>query len=207
MPRPQSPGLDDDRPIPQTIEELASVFLAEIDSTGAEDPLHFAGMSFGGIVAFEMARQATANGRIVAFVGMFDTFLAEVLPEFKAQRLPSTKAFLRRRVGDALGRTRREARRIMRGRDQVARANEYRHFTRVLHANDDALAVYEPGRYHGAVTFFAATSHDPELYRVFAERTSCRLDVVPVGGDHLGMLEPPHVAGLAAAVASVLRRT
>lgn len=53
------------------------------------------------------------------------------------------------------------------------------------------------------MTYFAATERPPEVYREFIRRTGCRLEIVPVPGGHLGMLEPPHVETLAA---ELLRR-
>ena len=141
----QSPGLDDERPIPQTIEELARIFLAEIRAAPTPPPYRLAGMSFGGIVAFEMSRLAL-------------------------------------------------------GHDEVHKANEYRHFTRVLRANEAAMASYLPGTGAGKVSFFVATARPAALYEEFERRTGCELVLVPVPGDHLSMLEPPHVETLAAAL-------
>ncbi|MEO8197538.1 MAG: amino acid adenylation domain-containing protein, partial [Thermoanaerobaculia bacterium] len=195
----QSPGLDDDRPIPHTIEELAHSFLAEIRAQPLPAPYRLAGMSFGGVVAYEMAQQA-GPGEIL-WVAMFDTELGEVLPGFRPAPWSSkARNFdrLRRLGGDLLGRLRRFFRRIVAGRDDVLKANEYRHFTRVLRANEAALANYLPGPWNGEVTFLAATPRPAGLYEEFTHQTGCRLAMVPVPGDHLSMLEPPHVDTLAA---------
>ncbi len=196
----ESPGLDDEAAVPGTIEELASIFLRAVRDRFGPAPLRLCGMSYGGIVAFEMARQALAERQEVAFLGMLDTDLAEVVPG-RRPAAPSWSTIarqrLRRAVGDALGRVRRTARRAMRGEDEPSRANEYRHFSRVLRRNDASLRLYTPGAYRGPITFFAATTRAPDLYREFEYQTGCVLELVPVSGDHLGMLEPPHVEGLA----------
>ncbi len=195
----QSPGLDGDgAEVPGTIEELAAVFLREIQGTG---PFLLCGMSFGGIVAFEMARQAAAAGARPGLVALFDSDLSEILPGLRPSgpsRIARLRGRLRRFVGDRLGRSRRLARRLLHGRDEIQEANEYRSFSRVLRANEAALARYQPGPYDGEVVFFAATAYDPAIYREFVRRTGCRLEIVSMPGDHLGLLEPPHVAALAA---------
>jgi amino acid adenylation domain-containing protein len=202
----QSPGLDGEEPIPETVEELAATFLAEVRRHWGPGPYLLCGMSFGGLVAFEMARQAAASGGPPGLVALFDTDLNEALPGMRSAEpsgLELLSGRLRRLLGDRLGRSRRLVRRLRAGRDEVRRPNEYRSFTRVLRANEAALARYQPGRYEGPVTFFAATGRSPEVYREFIRRTGCRLEIVPMPGGHLGMLEPPHVEILAA---ELLRR-
>jgi thioesterase domain-containing protein/acyl carrier protein len=196
----ESPGLDDDEPIPKTVEDLARLFLRELRQRVGSGPYHLCGMSFGGIVAFEMARQAKAAGEEIALLALFDTDLSEVLPGFKPEgpdRIDQLLGRLRRTVGDRLGRSRRHARRLLQGQDGVEKANEYRHYTRVLRENDRALARYRPGPYAGTVTYFAATERDPAVFAEFVRQTGCDLEIVPTPGDHLGMLEPPHVEVLA----------
>ncbi len=203
----QSPGLDDEEPVPATIEALAEVFLAALRSRLGPGPYRLCGMSFGGIVAFEMARRLAAAGGPPALLVLFDTDLAEVMPGWRpaapggglgARAGDLLRGRLRRLLGDRLGRGRRRARRLLTGEDAIRKANEYRSFTRVLRANERALERYRPGAYAGTVTYLAATARDPALYRDFAARTGCRLDVVGVPGDHLSMLEPPHVERVAA---------
>ncbi|MEO7795165.1 MAG: hypothetical protein ABIV06_10365, partial [Thermoanaerobaculia bacterium] len=106
----------------------------------------------------------------------------------------------RRLGGDTAGRLRRALRRLLLGRDEAQRANEYRHFTRVLRANERALERYQPRVGSCRVTFFAATARPAALYEEFACLTGCEIEVLPVPGDHLSMLEPPHVNTLAAAL-------
>ena len=92
------------------------------------------------------------------------------------------------------GRLARRARRHARG-DAGARApGEYRNFLHVTRTNREALRHYRLGRYDGVVTFFAAEVRQAALFAAFRARTSCRLDVIEVGGDHLSMVEPPHLA-------------
>jgi amino acid adenylation domain-containing protein len=197
----QSPGLDDAQAIPGTIEELAARFLAEVRRGGSSAAsLQLCGMSFGGIVALEMARQARAAGEGPAFVGLFDSEIADLLPRFAPPRPPALKRLqyaLRRLVGDRLGRTRRFLRRVRGGRDVVFRPNEYRHFSRVKRANERALLRYELPVYTGRITYFVATARGPEIYEEFVRRTRADLELVPVPGDHLSMLEPPNVSTLA----------
>ncbi len=137
----QSPGLDDGEPIPRTLEELAGIFLAEMRRGWDAGPYLLCGMSFGGRVAFEMARQAAAAGREPGLVALFDSDLSEILPGLRPAGLVGIERLrgnLRRFLGDRWGN------------------------------------------------------------REFVRRTGCRLEIAPTPGDHLTMLEPPHVEALAA---------
>lgn len=203
----QSPGLDDDQPVPETVVELARLFLQEVTKRIGDETLHLTGMSFGGIVALEMARQAVEQGRRVGLVAMFDTYLTEVLaPPAPLSGAALLRHRLRRAIGDRLGRGKRLLRRTLHGADRIEKANEYRNFTRVLELNDEAMRRYDLGAYDGTVTFFAASQRDRGLFDQFERRIGCRLEVVPVPGDHMTMYDPPHVAELASALRQAMRK-
>ncbi len=76
-------GVDD--PLDR-IEDMAAHYLAAIRAQNPEGPYALAGFSFGGLIAFEMARQLLAMGKRVQFLGMFDTYAYQSnyhLPRFK----------------------------------------------------------------------------------------------------------------------------
>ncbi|HZF10003.1 MAG TPA: amino acid adenylation domain-containing protein [Thermoanaerobaculia bacterium] len=54
------------------VEELARRYLAEVLAAQPEGPYSLGGHSFGGVVAYEMARQLEAQGRTVALLALFD---------------------------------------------------------------------------------------------------------------------------------------
>jgi aspartate racemase len=56
-----------------SVEEMARYYLSEIRSVQARGPYSLFGYSFGGLVAFEMARQLAMHGEAVLFLGMFNT--------------------------------------------------------------------------------------------------------------------------------------
>jgi thioesterase domain-containing protein/acyl carrier protein len=56
-----------------SVEEMARYYLSEIRSVQARGPYSLFGYSFGGLVAFEMARQLAMQAEAVAFLGMFNT--------------------------------------------------------------------------------------------------------------------------------------
>lgn len=70
----QARGLDGKSEPLFAVDAIAADYRQQIDNLGLADPLFLGGHSFGGYVAFEMARQAIAAGRKVGFVAIFDTF-------------------------------------------------------------------------------------------------------------------------------------
>jgi amino acid adenylation domain-containing protein len=70
----QAKGLDGIEEPSESVEEMAAHYVAAITAANPTGPYALAGYSFGGIVAFEMARQLMAAGKQVKFLGMFDTY-------------------------------------------------------------------------------------------------------------------------------------
>jgi amino acid adenylation domain-containing protein len=70
----QAKGLNGEEVAPSTMEEMAAHYVAEVVAHNPSGPYALAGYSSGGIVAFEMAKQMIAAGRVVSFLGMLDTY-------------------------------------------------------------------------------------------------------------------------------------
>jgi thioesterase domain-containing protein len=70
----QSRGLDGKHACDVTVEEMAANYIAEIRSLQAEGPYRLGGYSFGGAVAYEMARQLTVAGQEVDFLALLDAY-------------------------------------------------------------------------------------------------------------------------------------
>ncbi|HEY6147837.1 MAG TPA: AMP-binding protein, partial [Thermoanaerobaculia bacterium] len=76
----QSQGLDGARAPYETVEEMAAHYVREVRGAQPEGPYYLGGYSFGGKVAFEMARQLAQQGQKTAFLGFFDTFNLPITP-------------------------------------------------------------------------------------------------------------------------------
>lgn len=62
-----------------SMEEMAAGYVAAVRGHQPRGPYLLAGVSFGGTLAFEMARQLTALGEKVAFLGILDSMLPTAL--------------------------------------------------------------------------------------------------------------------------------
>jgi amino acid adenylation domain-containing protein len=65
----------DEEAVPKTIEELAARYVRAIQSVQPSGPYSLIGHSFGGLVAYEMARQLVDAGESVTLLGLLDTHL------------------------------------------------------------------------------------------------------------------------------------
>jgi len=70
----QAKGLDGVEEPLGRIEDIAAHYISEITKQNPTGPYALAGYSFGGIIAFEMARQLEALGKEVKMLAMFDTY-------------------------------------------------------------------------------------------------------------------------------------
>jgi nonribosomal peptide synthetase DhbF len=74
--------------IPKTIEETAAHYISELRLVRPNGPYMLLGHSAGGVVAFEMARQLSAEGERVSFLGLVDS----VFPRPSHERKQYSKA-------------------------------------------------------------------------------------------------------------------
>jgi acetoacetyl-CoA synthetase len=183
-----------------SIRDLAAEHVDRVTAAQPTGPVLLAGFSFGGLVAFEMARQLTAAGREVAFLGLID-----VRPPYGS--LTPVQRLLRKTAGalamvvpgisDTPLRTAlADARRVVAmPAEEVALA--------------DATATYDAYRwapYAGEVTFFQAARRIPVLSTLLYawRRVVPRLTVVDVPGAHYDMLGEEHSPALGAAMSAHL---
>src|SRR5262249_55780928 len=70
----QSVGLDGLREPYSRVEEIAAHYIDDIRTVQPQGPYFLGGLSFGGLVAFEMARQLQQRGQSVALLALIDTW-------------------------------------------------------------------------------------------------------------------------------------
>jgi len=68
----QAKGINRERPLLEHMEKMAAEYIQDIKSIQPHGPYHFAGHSFGGLMAFEMAHQLIKQGETIEFLGLFD---------------------------------------------------------------------------------------------------------------------------------------
>ena len=71
----QAKGLSGEVEPHKSVEEMASHYISEIKTINPDGPYALGGFSFGGIIAFEMAKQLKAQGKKVKILALFDSYV------------------------------------------------------------------------------------------------------------------------------------
>ncbi|MBN0043607.1 SDR family NAD(P)-dependent oxidoreductase [Streptomyces actuosus] len=203
-----------------TLEEKAAHYLRIITEIQPEEPYHLLGWSFGGCLAYEVACRLRDEGRSVGFLGLIDTILPAALPgldsrELLLNRFSRFAEYIGKTYGHRLDLPYEEL--AAASEDQqidlvmrlVAEAGLRMSPGILEHQRTSYIDArvgerYQPRPYEGDVVLYRAqeaqpltTALDPRYLR--SERDLgwaplCpRLEVVPVPGDHLSLIDPPHV--------------
>ena len=203
----QARGLDSNREPQRRVEEMADTYLETIRSLLPSDSYALTGYSFGGLVAYEMARRLAADGEDVDWLGLIDSQLKHscLPPRERWQCAASKSVQMLRRPSVAGGRL---ARYVMEGIPPSASVAAGEPalpplIRRLEQANMQAFDAYVPPAYDGPATYFAPTDRTPGLCSPLpAWRRSVRgrLTVEPVPGNHRDMIREPQLAALARAI-------
>jgi thioesterase domain-containing protein/acyl carrier protein len=70
----QALGLQETEKPVSSIEEMATVYIKEIQTIQASGPYYLGGWSMGGVIAFEMAQQLSSQGQTVALLSLIDSY-------------------------------------------------------------------------------------------------------------------------------------
>lgn len=209
-----------------SVEAMAADYLREIKARQPNGPYCLCGYSFGGLVAFEIARRLSESGNEVGFVGLFDTLMSPLRWPLQAwlfmigrrmARLPGNlrAAPLRawpaelRKFGARL-RARLAAPPASMQRDDPSLPGFSSSLpTSVVRVAARALiasARYRPGFYCGQLTLFTPMRREPGVPSLEAiwRKHARTLSIVETRGDHSTMLSEPNADSTAASLTRCL---
>jgi thioesterase domain-containing protein len=199
-----------------SLELIAQFYVRELKKLQPEGPYHLAGVSHGGDVIFEMAQQLAQSGDSVALLVMMDTYgpqphnagLRSKL-KFHGQALLSLKhRYVLGRFGLYRDRLRTKAKliyaRLLEKQGKPVPAGLQ--FLRVVEQNAQSGSAYVHQPYDGNLLLFRAT--DDLFYGEDYRKSALgwrsiilrEITVIDVTGDHMGMLQEPHVGAIAQAL-------
>ena len=191
----QARGLAGTDPPQATVEAMAAEYLREVKARQPDGPYYLCGYSFGGLVAFEMARLLRDSGYEVALVGLFDTMMSPL-----KWPLRSWLSIVRRRLLQFVA-----------GRRASATLRGFLNSKpiRVLKVEASALlasARYRPGFYPGELTLFTPSEREPGLPSPHAiwRKHAGSLSIVETAGDHWTMFSAANAESAAASLTRCL---
>jgi thioesterase domain-containing protein/acyl carrier protein len=209
-----------------SVEAMAADYLREIKARQPHGPYYLCGYSFGGLVAFEIARRLLESGNEVGLVGLFDTMMSPLrwplrawfclvgrriarLPGNLRAASPRTWPAELRRLGGRM-RARLAALPTSMQEDKVSLPGFLRSLptsaVRIAASALIASARYRAGFYGGQLTLFTPMGRDPGLPSLEAiwRKHARALSIVETKGDHLTMLSAPNADSTAASLTRCL---
>ena len=216
-------GFEADEPVFDRVEEMAALYLAEIRKAQPRGPYHLAGYSAGGLIALEIARQLLAEGAVVSPLLLLDTttheshWTSKTWREYLWRRTvhhlhrlvdgPEAGARLLQMVRSLAWRLRSAIFKPAPRHDIVASLELTEHVLKLRAAGLRAYMRYAPRPIRVPVVLvrselkFSTLADPATIWANFAHG----LEVIDTRGDHLSMIRPPHLSGLATAVSEVLK--
>jgi thioesterase domain-containing protein len=225
----QDPSLLGTMPPFESIEQMAEHYVQCIRGGQPSGPYLLGGWSYGGLVAFEMARQLTAAGEEVALLAILDSGTPEMERDFEkraddAALLAILAHEMSLPVVAAELRTLEPERRLDLVADYMMRAglifDDAREVVRrqleIFKYRNRATQSYDPGPYQGAISLFVADDRQPneaeqaeelpDLIEGWRNLAQGGLEVFSVPGAHHEIGREPNVQVLAGQLRSCIDR-
>jgi thioesterase domain-containing protein len=215
----QSQGLDGRQPLLTRVEDMAALYIRELQRVQPHGPYFLGGYCMGGTVALEMAQQLLARGQQIALLALFDTAnWAEIRRNgFLEKMVYQTERLLFHLRNFALLDYRRKIEfikdklNVLSSRKDVwrgwftkslGRQSEFALLARIWEINDQAILDYKPSFYPGTLTDFRPL-HQYSQYRgapMDWSKVARTHDIVTLPVFPAGMLVEPFVQDLAQAL-------
>lgn len=192
----------------QGIVAMAQHYLTALKTVQAHGPYLLAGWSFGGLVAFEMARQLREEGEEISFLGLLDSYPPDILRQLEhTQSSPNdashlAQVFARDLLGvehfspspgedmaEALLNT-EQAVRLLQGVSPIQLGRIFK----VFQANWEATLDYDPAPCVLPLTVIVAASEaGADLGKTWRDDVRGEMRVLTVPGDHYSFLQYPSI--------------
>jgi amino acid adenylation domain-containing protein len=221
----QAQGLDGKSVDAVRIEDMAAIYIKEIQTVQPEGPYFLGGLCFGGLAAFEMAQQLSRQGHEVALLALIDTYApgdVSLLPKAFSFTTKMRRAIQRVDIESqalillnpkeqfdyVVEKTKRVTGRMSKKfkRTISKLLGEVRHplpyaLRKVQENNDEAARLYAPQIYEGPVTLFRASNqpagwqYKPDLG--WGKLVSGSLEIHEIVGYHESIATGPTARRLA----------
>jgi acetoacetyl-CoA synthetase len=209
-------GLDGNETPHTDVEAMASYYREHIQKDQPNGPYAIVGYSFGGLVAFEMARQLRFAGEEVSFLGLLDTVLHENcltaweklafrflrklqrISYQSSQRMPASQSLLKPLIG--MVEKRLKATQSEPVQEPWTSDAMTPQMVEIESLSISAFRAYRPQYVSLPLTFFKASMRGPNYcdpVPLWNQYSGGCLRVIDVSGDHFSMIREPLVEMLA----------
>jgi thioesterase domain-containing protein/acyl carrier protein len=211
------------------VDALAAYYIEQMRQLQPQGPYFLTGVSFGGLVAFEMAQQLVAQGEEVGMLALLDTYGPDAVKKLPTDRVVSSH--LNRLSTESVA----HAWDVLQAKIVGLKNQCVKHYKLLAckvymrmgwtlpydlqsfffrQQNKKAMRGYTPTSYPGKITLMKAMEfewggvgsyQDPTLG--WGPLAIGGLEVYDVPGDHLGMLQDPHAPVLAGYLQDCIQRS
>lgn len=222
----QAKGLDGVEQPLDTVEAIASQYLAEILQQNPDGPYFLAGYSLGGIIAFEMASQLKRMGKSVEKLVFFDTyaFQSDHQASLPIRLWNKIRHFLGKRIFDvellihhpsifkrikktSFEKKVKKVKQWVWPEPEKAESSLLKTYKRVEYVYKEACRDYEISYYDGTVDLIKAkiaSGYLPDKKGFGWKPHSRKLRIWEAEGEHITMLSPPNDTSFAKLLQQVL---
>ena len=213
----QAEGLSGKTDLHKTVEEMASAYISEIIKKQPQGTYLLAGWSLGVIIAHEMARQLKAMGREVGLLIQFDQgpYIERQKPEDNAamlaemfQRYFKTDVDYLRTLSEEeqfkyIIKKAKKAKAIPR----FIRLADFKRYIVVNETQINAWLDYQPKPLQGSIQLYRSEENkdNAEPYLGWKDLVD-DVEIIDVPGNHITMLQQPHVETLANKLSRALKK-
>lgn len=214
--------VNDEPTVPNRVEDLAAHYIEVMRTVQPEGPYYLVGLSFGGTIAFEMAQQLVKQGEQVALLALLDSYghnafsylpISQQILNNWSNLHEGGLPYVTLKIRNLMGRKIDGFKKMVNLNLKKILGNVYKFIKIPLpehlidfmweSQNKQANLNYSPQIYPGRINLFFSIEKnygsrytiDPTLgWGKLAEKY---LDIYPIPGTHLGMMQEPHVSVLA----------
>ena len=208
----QAQGLDGHREPYRRVEEMAAHYLKEVRALQPEGPYFLGGLSFGGIVAFEMAQQVRAEGQVVALLVLLDATAGPDHLKPLIMKIPGRlRVLMRLRPRAALSyvgeQIRAACKRALPNQVTPLDAGIPWALRDIRRINDEAHRKYSPRPYPDPAILFRARESPWSDDLGWRKLVTGSLEICEVPGGHSNFINEPHVGFLASKLTEALLKS
>jgi aspartate racemase len=201
----QAQGMSGKHPCHSRVEDMAAHYLTEIRRLQPQGPYYIAGLSFGGQVAFEIARQLSTSGEEIVFLALLDSYLPKPEPGVFERLLLAP-------LRDGRGQLSRKLKSLPQGvRRRWSNLRLPRALKNVRAAALRAERQYVAQAYPGRVTLFRASKRDAvygvDQVKAWETVSLGGVEVYEIPGEHATIMLEPQIRQLAAQMRAWLEKT
>jgi len=224
----QYPGIFDEITLLTSIQDMASIYIDAMQSIQKKGPYYISGWSFGGIIAFEIARQLKQQGHEIALLALLDTyapiqreqsrkiterdliflFVQDITNILGVNTMDSLNQLKQSRSEDLL--IRLEETVNSKGIFPVPiKSGHLQSLFRLFRSNREAMSQYKPEPLCDKITLFYAGDNSGGIKNISAwnKYTKKGVEHYEIPGDHYSMMQKPNVQYLADQLTSCIQKT